>query len=421
MSAVSRRRILAGAAALGVGVGVDLFNRVLVRTGPPAAWVLAASAMVAVATVGLVAASWPGSRRLLPQFASVAATASIVLTAVHSPRVAPQDALWIVTEAGALLTLLVLVARWSPARSAWSCGALVASAQILVMFRVAMPTAPLEIAGAVVMWAVASAVAAGLGIYLRSLDRARARLVLDVRRAQRLELARDLHDFVAHDVTGMVVQAQAAQVVAEQNPDAALASLKRIEDAGLDALGSLDRTVHMLADLSRPAGGVMEPARRSSGSAASDARTLGLSDVFDLVGRFSTTDHAPVRLHVDTGFAEPIPPEVGSTAYRVVLEALTNVRRHAPSAVRVDVSLSRCDTPDGAALAVRVSNRAVVGHFPERTPLTRAASRQGLGLMGLAERVDAIGGTFVAAPMHENGVAGWCVTAMLPLRSSPRA
>ena len=417
MSSPSRRRILAGAAAVAVGVGVDLFNRVLVRTPPPAATLLVVSAMITVAIVGVVAASWPSGRSRVAWFASAAASASILMTAVYSPRAVPQDALWIVTEAGALLTLLVLVARWSPQRIAWPSGLLAAAAEIAVMFRVAMPSTPLEIAGAVIMWSVPSAIAAGLGFYLRTLDRARARMVLDARRAQRLELARDLHDFVAHDVTGMVVQAQAAQVVAERNPDAALASLKRIEDAGLGALGSLDRTVRMLTDLA-PTNGVIPSSRGGNGSATSDARTLGVEDVFDLVGRFSTTDHAPVRLQVNGGFAEPIPPEVGSTAYRVVLEALTNVRRHAPSAVRVDVSISRCETAGGPVLSVRVSNHAVAGHSPERRPLARASSRQGLGLIGLAERVDAIGGTFTAEPTDESGASGWCVTAILPLRSS---
>ncbi|MFE1207772.1 histidine kinase [Streptomyces albidoflavus] len=68
----------------------------------------------------------------------------------------------------------------------------------------------------------------------------------EARSAQRLQLSRDLHDFVAHDVSGIVVQAQAARFVATTDPSQAVLALERIEKAGLNALASMDQTVQML-------------------------------------------------------------------------------------------------------------------------------------------------------------------------------
>ncbi len=82
--------------------------------------------------------------------------------------------------------------------------------------------------------------------YLEALEVRRARSVAEARRAQRLALARDRHDFVAHDVSAMVVQAQAAQVVGAREPREALSALKRIEQAGLHALSAMDRAVDAL-------------------------------------------------------------------------------------------------------------------------------------------------------------------------------
>lgn len=242
-------------------------------------------------------------------------------------------------------------------------------------------------------------------------------MILEARRTQRLELARDLHDFVAHDVTGMVVQAQAARVIAHRDPDEALAALARIEESGQHALLALDRTVRMLGDLSTP------PAERVEAACASrpptDARTSGIHDVFDLVGRYSSIDRAPVHLHVDPIVDARVSREVSSTVYRVVAEALTNVRRHAASAARVDVSIAPTPSETGPALTVRVTNESLPGDPDVRRRMAPFEHRGGTGLVGLAERVEAVGGTFTAGPVA-GAPNGWQVIAVFPLQNGQR-
>lgn len=95
-------------------------------------------------------------------------------------------------------------------------------------------------------FALGAAAAAATGGGLRTLETRRIRAVHEARRSQRLQLAGDLHDFVAHDVSGIVVLAQAAQVIGADRPEEVLPLLRQIEASGLQALGSMDRTVHML-------------------------------------------------------------------------------------------------------------------------------------------------------------------------------
>ncbi|WP_049557092.1 sensor histidine kinase [Nonomuraea sp. SBT364] len=219
-------------------------------------------------------------------------------------------------------------------------------------------------------------VAYGLGC--RRLAARRHALAEDVRRHERLQLARELHDVVAHHVTGIVLQAQAAQVLARKRPDRLGGSLSGIETAGSDALAATRRLVGLLREAAPPT-----PPRESLAA---------------LVGRF---DGPAVRLRLPDD--EPSwPPEVSSTVYRVVQESLTNVSRHAPHARHVDVTVAR----EGDTLTVEISNDAAP--VPARRP-----RRGGYGLLGMRERLDALGGTLHAGPRPEPG--GWSVRATLPL------
>ncbi|MFJ3204672.1 sensor histidine kinase [Streptomyces sp. NPDC086989] len=159
----------------------------------------------------------------------------------------------------------------------------------------------------------------------------RQRLVVETRRSQQLELARDLHDFVAHDVSGIVAQAQAARFVATADPGQALSALERIEAAGLNALASMDRMVKTLHEAD---GGDARPP-----GADAVAPLPGVDGLAALVAQFSSAGPAlAARLHVAPGATDGLSRATGSTAYRVVVEALTNVRRHAPGASRVEVT-----------------------------------------------------------------------------------
>jgi signal transduction histidine kinase len=228
----------------------------------------------------------------------------------------------------------------------------------------------------------ALAVAALIGRYLGALDQRRHRELAAARRAQRLELAHDLHDFVAHDVSGMVAQAQAGAILAQLHPEQAAAVFQRIEQAGQQALASLDRTVRLLRTDQRT--GDREPQH-------------GLDDLPALAARFSAAGTVEVRLR---GSARPVRREVGATAYRLVVEGLTNVRRHAPAATGVEVALRTT----GGRLEVRITDDGGPG---ER----RTRRDGGHGLAALAARVEALGGTFDSGRTTK----GWQLRALLPL------
>ncbi|WP_223168119.1 sensor histidine kinase [Nonomuraea sp. SYSU D8015] len=227
-----------------------------------------------------------------------------------------------------------------------------------------------------------AAVAAGLRS--RLLAARRRTMTEDVRRHERLQLARELHDVVAHHVTGIVLQAQAAQVLARKQPDRLNDSLSGIETAGSDALAATRRLVGLLRDGAQP--------------------TVHRDTVTDLVERF---DGPEVRLSLPDGEDEQgWPPEVASTVYRVVQESLTNVSRHAPDARSVRVTVAR----EAAAVTVEVTDDA-----PRVPP--RHHRRGGYGLVGMRERLEALGGTLKAGPRPGSG---WSVHATLPLPARER-
>ncbi|MFB8171600.1 sensor histidine kinase [Kitasatospora purpeofusca] len=230
-----------------------------------------------------------------------------------------------------------------------------------------------------------------IGLYLRGLDESRRRSVAAARRAQRLELAHDLHDFVAHDVSGMVAQAQAGTVLAAFDPVRAAALFERIEQAGLQALASLDRTVHLLRS------------EDGDGDGPERGPQPGLAELAELTERFTGSGEVLVRL--DAPAEEPtVPREVAATAYRIVVEALTNVRRHAPAARVVDVRVRS----EGRRLTVRVRDDGG-GVSP---PSGSRRGGGGSGLAGLSARVEALGGTLSAG---REG-SGWQVAVTMPLK-----
>jgi signal transduction histidine kinase len=297
---------------------------------------------------------------------------------------------------GGLLLLLALVTRWSPVRVAVPVGLALAAAGSLFITRFMPTTNALEYVGGLALWSIGPAMAVLVGGYPRV---AAARLdhgVRSARQGQALVLAHDLHDFVAHDVSGMVAQAQAARFAAGDDPARLRAALERIEDVGLHALSAMDEMVDMLGD------------PEADPSLVPGAR---LSSLPALVDRFGAerSPHCRVRLDVDPrvvgGAAVPAPVEM--VAFRVVVESLTNIRRHAPEATLVQVS-TRVEDDD--VLQVQVTNDAGPG-----APLRlRRRSPGGTGLPNLRHRVEGLGGELAAGPYG----GGWTVTTRLPLREA---
>ncbi|MEV0630039.1 sensor histidine kinase [Nonomuraea wenchangensis] len=228
--------------------------------------------------------------------------------------------------------------------------------------------------------------AAGAGGYLRFQRERRAEAVHSVRRAERLELARELHDLVAHHITGIVVQAQAARTVAEASPQAVLPALDAIATAGSDALTSMRRMVTVLR--------TEEEAGRRPGTTLADLRML--------TDRFSA-DGPKVAFEIGPGLDDrTLQPEVMTTLHRVLQESLTNVRKHATRTAWVEADLRRHDR----SVMLRVRN---FGSSPDPR-VSRLGG--GFGLVGMAERVEALGGRLYAGPSSEGA---WEVVAEFPL------
>ncbi|HWT24217.1 MAG TPA: histidine kinase [Solirubrobacteraceae bacterium] len=366
----------------------------------------ALAALGAVAAVAV--AAWPRARPVAV-WAVTGASGFSLATSVVAFLGPGRTSGWLsLLESGALITLVFLALRRAPGRPG-AIAAVVAGAATVLIVPAHETTSDSALANAAGMavWGFAALLAAGAARYLEALDARRARSVAEARRAQRLALARDLHDFVAHDVSAIVVQAQAAQVVGTREPQEALAALQRIEQAGLHALSAMDRAVDALRDAGPPG----SPRTGAMSERALPADGHGLPDLRALTSRFEATGRARVTLDVADGIAEGVPAEVGHTAYRLVAEALTNVLRHAPGAARVELAITGARLGDAPAVAVSVSNDAG-GSAGALRPQDRTG---GFGLAGLRERVEALGGTFDAGP-HDGG---WQLRAVLPLGTAP--
>ena len=199
-----------------------------------------------------------------------------------------------------------------------------------------------------------------------------------VRLEERQQLARDLHDTVAHHVSAMVVRAQAGRVTAASTPGSAEEALGVIEAEGSRTLAEMRAMVGALRD---PDDVRLAPVR-------------GLSDI-DRLAR-DDADGPRVVVHV-TGARPDVSAAAGAAAYRIAQEGVTNALRHARGASRVDVDVVCGPT-------VRVSVRDDGAAVTElRSP--------GFGLVGMSERAALLGGTFHAGPRPQGG---WAVEADLP-------
>ncbi|OIV37144.1 hypothetical protein BIV57_12500 [Mangrovactinospora gilvigrisea] len=247
---------------------------------------------------------------------------------------------------------------------------------------------------------VVALAAAGFGAYLRIVEERRNSLMERARHAERLELARDLHDFVAHHITGIVVQAQAARTVGATAPERVGPILDTIEQAGLETLDSMRRLVTVLRT----------PRPDATAAGASPDAPEAIAAAVEAFRRSGTGPRVDLEI-TSAARAAPLSPEAAGAAHRVVVEALTNVRRHAPgtAGARVDVTTG----PQG--LLVEVRNAAAPGAAgPRRSAAALRDGRGGYGLVGLRERVEAAGGALDAGPLPDGS---WQVSARLPLRS----
>jgi signal transduction histidine kinase len=238
-------------------------------------------------------------------------------------------------------------------------------------------------------------VSVGTGWYFRARDRERNQTVraavTSAQQGERMALARELHDVVAHHVTGIVVQAQAALMVAEKNPGVAVPALEKIERSGTEALTAMRTLVGSLRDGTA--------AWVAGNTDASDQATTDLdADIRAVAENFVGP---PVT--VDLALPEQLPHEVGRSVLRLVQESLTNVGKHAPSAQEVRMRVASA----GDELRILITDDGA------QRAANPAGGSGGYGLVGMRERVELLGGRFEAGP---SGDVGWSVEAWLPLR-----
>jgi signal transduction histidine kinase len=358
-----------------------------------------------------VAAVFLGLSLLQIAIAPIAAPAVSVVVAIGSTvpiawrRIAPSaaalvmTAVWLIPTPGGFLLLGYVIAGLL----FYSVGA-----HVRPLSRVVLVAAAGVAAGVVVtllgpeIWqaaigsalAVAGPAAAGRLVAHQRAQKERLRalteeLVTERRIAERVaaaeersRIARELHDVIGHEVTVIALQADAAAAALEKAPERAAAPVEAIRHSAADALAEMRRVVGMLR--------VAEE---------EDLRPQpGLPDVQALVAQSRAAG-----TQVDLVFRPapgPMPASVELAAYRLVQEALTNARRHAPGAP-VDVRVEA----DGTEVRVEVVNGRRGG-----IPSPRPAS--GFGLVGMRERVRLLGGRLEAGPTSGGGYA---VTATLPV------
>jgi signal transduction histidine kinase len=202
----------------------------------------------------------------------------------------------------------------------------------------------------------------------------------EIRSQERVALARELHDTVAHHVSAIAVQAQAGGVVAGIQPDKAAEVLAAIESEASRTLAEMRSMVRVLRE--------EEAVVYSPQPGVADLPALARADATPTVE--VSLDGSVTRL------ARP----VDTALYRLAQESLTNAVRHARSATRVGIDVRR----EGAAVKLRVTDDGQIEPGPAPEP--------GFGLLGMAERAQLLGGSLSAGP---GPGGGWVVEAVLPV------
>ncbi|MEU4294067.1 sensor histidine kinase [Kribbella sp. NPDC026596] len=219
------------------------------------------------------------------------------------------------------------------------------------------------------------------------LEREREALSRQAAAEERLRIARELHDLVAHSLTTIAIQSSTGRLALPQHPDVAQRALATIEATSRDASREMRQLLGVL--------------RQGGDTAAQLDPTPGLANLNDLV---DTIRHAgaDVQLTVE-GSRRPLSQSLDLVAYRVVQEALTNVVKHAghPAAAAVLVRY------DGDQLILEITDDGA-GNGKS------SDSQPGLGIVGMRERVAALGGQFTVGPRP---VRGFRVEARLPIRA----
>lgn len=225
-----------------------------------------------------------------------------------------------------------------------------------------------------------------VGASVRYWASSRLRELDQVKLREREQLARELHDTVAHHVSAIAIRAQAGQVVAASHPGAAMDALAVIEEEASRTLTEMRVIVGSLRE----------------DRAAALAPQPGVADLVRLARSVGDRPRVEVDL---SGDLEDLMPSVEAAIYRIAQESITNAVRHARQATRIDVRV----TGDDDCVRLTVHDDGDVSSTPRNS--------LGYGLVGMTERAMLLGGSFEAGPGPERG---WTVEAVLPRAGAAR-
>ncbi len=277
------------------------------------------------------------------------------------------------------LLLPYSLTRWASGRDAL-IGLLVIDLSFVIDVVTATTTLGDAIGGAVFLMFPAA-----LGAVVRLEGTSRQRELDEVRYRERAQLARELHDTVAHHVSAIAIQAQAGRAVAASRPGAAVDVLGTIEEEASRTLAEMRSMVTALRNDDDP----------------ELAPQLGV-DAIERLAR-STTARPDVTVEL-AGDLDELRPSLDAGLYRLAQESITNAIRHARNASRIDVHVNGLHH----VIRLTVSDDGAPTAFD-------AVNGSGYGLVGMAERAKLLGGTFEAGPRPGGG---WTVSAVLP-RDAP--
>ncbi|WP_236790403.1 sensor histidine kinase [Amycolatopsis sp. GM8] len=317
----------------------------------------------------------------------------VILLSVPAASVAPRYYIGATTAlpltvilAGAML--VVLLVRSAAPRQAWPVIALMSAAVAIATAAntAAHPSVSYNLQSLAIAAVLVLGSAVAVGLYFRARDSERKQVVeaavTEAQTSERMALARELHDVVAHHVTGIVVQAQAAKMLGDKDSTLSMDAFDRIEEAGTEALAAMRRLVRSMRSTT-------DPTEQATTDLDADLR------------RLTESGHHGVPTELELRLNGAIPQEVARSALRLAQESLTNVGKHAAGATRVAVLAEVL----GGELHIRVSDD---GFAQDPRP---AGGSGGYGLVGMRERVELLHGRLTAGP----AAGGWVVEAWLPL------
>ena len=301
------------------------------------------------------------------------------LTIVDIVRILTGSQGALLNSISAALILAYALFRWGSGREAASGLGI-----ILLWLAITYVADPMSLAETVAGYAF-FLFAAALGAAIRYRAKIRIRDIDQAKAREREQLARELHDTVAHHVSGIAIQAQAGRAIAASHPERAVEALAIIEDAATRTLTELRAIV-----------GVLRASQDTE-----FAPQPGVAEVEQLATNGQTRPCVKVTL---SGEFDDLSPAVGAAIYRLAQESITNARRHARHVTQVTVAVT--GDADRVRLTIDDDGSAAGGRAPA-----------GYGLVGMQERASLLGGTCHAGPTGERG---WRVEAVLPRTGTPR-